>query len=42
MIVTDDPWLVRPLQASDLDGVAEVEPTLRDVVRSMSVTEVAE
>src|ERR1700758_760470 len=27
VIVTDDPWLVRLLDASDLDGVAEVEPT---------------
>jgi anti-sigma B factor antagonist len=32
VIVTDDPWIVRLLGASDLDGVAEIEPTLRDVV----------
>lgn len=32
VIVTDDPWLVRLLGASDLDGVAEIAPTLRDVV----------
>ena len=32
VLVTDDPWLVRLLGASDLDGVAEIAPTLRDVV----------
>jgi len=42
VIVTDDPWLVRLLDASALDGVAEVEPTLRDVVRGMAVAELAE
>jgi len=42
VIVTDDPWLVRLLDASDLDGVAQVEPTLRDVVRGMSLTGAAE
>jgi anti-anti-sigma factor len=42
VIVTDDPWLVRLLDASDLDGVAEVEPTLREAVHGMSVTGASE
>ena len=42
VIVTDDPWLVRLLDASDLDGVAKVEPTLRDVVRGFAVTGAAD
>lgn len=42
VIVTDDPWLVRLLDASDLDGVANVEATLRDVVHGLPVTGAAE
>ena len=37
VIVTDDPWLVRLLDAANLDGVVQIEPTLRDVVNRLSV-----
>ena len=42
VIVTDDPWLVRLLDAGDLDGVAHVEPTLRDVVHDLAASPAAE
>ena len=34
VVVTDDPWLLRLLDAGHLEGV-EFEPTLRDVVRQL-------
>ena len=42
VIVTDDPWLVRLLGTGDLDGMARVEPSLRDVVRDLRVPAAAE
>ncbi len=41
VIVTDDPWLIRLLEAADFDGVVRVEPTLRDVVNSLPVPGIA-
>jgi len=42
VIVTDDAWLVRLLDAGDLEGMAHVQPTLRDVVRDLHVLTAAE
>jgi len=37
VVVTDDPWLLRLLDAGGLEDV-EFEPTLRDVVRRLPLT----
>jgi anti-anti-sigma factor len=37
VLVTDDPWLVRLLDAGDLAGSVEVAPNTRDVVTRLRV-----
>jgi anti-anti-sigma factor len=41
VVVTDDPWLLRLLEADSLQGVVRIEPSLRAVVDSFATERAA-